>query len=492
MTNSPSDTLKPSFSPRRKWGMGLQVFFVLFLVLSVVVMVNYLSRDYYGRFHVSTRTRTQLSTRTVKLLESLTNSVKVTIYYDKQEPFYSTVADLLYEYNLVNRRLQVRTVDYLRDAASALQLKNKYNFLNSAASKNLVIFDCDGKVKAVDGNALTKFTLEQVPNPREQEFRRKPTAFMGEAMFTAALLDVSNPKPLKACFLTGHGEHEIDSADKNVGYVKMASVLLQNYITVEKISLLGTNLVPMDCNLLIIAGPTTPIPEMELEKVAQYLKEGGRLLALFNFFSVSNPTGLEKILKNWGVEVGATVIKDPDNTISGQDVVVANFSRHPVVNPLLQSRLHLMMPRAVAAASRPGSAEAPKVDEIAFTGQKAFLTGKAGDEPRQFPLMVTVEKGALKNVITERGTTRMIVVGDSIFLANHQIDSAANRDFAGYAANWLLDRTQLLEGLGPRPIDEYKLVMTTTQLHRAQLILLGAMPGSALLLGALVWLRRRR
>ena len=44
--------------------------------------------------------------------------------------------------------------------------------------------------------------------------------------------------------------------------------------------------------------------------------------------------------------------------------------------------------------------------------------------------MVAVEKGAIKDVITERGSTRMVVVGDSLFLANHQIDSAANRDFA--------------------------------------------------------------
>jgi hypothetical protein len=68
---------------------------------------------------------------------------------------------------------------------------------------------------------------------------------------------------------------------------------------------------------------------------------------------------------------------------------------------------------------------------------------------------VAVEKGAIKNVITERGTSRIVVVGDSIFLANHQMDSAANRDFAGYAVNWLLDRPHLLEGLGPRPITEY-------------------------------------
>lgn len=78
-----------------------------------------------------------------------------------------------------------------------------------------------------------------------------------------------------------------------------------------------------------------------------------------------------------------------------------------------------------------------------------------------------------------------------MFLGNRQLDLLANRDFAGLAANWLLDRTQLLEGLGPRPVSEYRLVMTKKQLQSAQWILLGAMPGGVLVLGTLVWLRRR-
>ena len=114
------------------------------------------------------------------------------------------------------------------------------------------------------------------------------------------------------------------------------------------------------------------------------------------------------------------------------------------------------------------------------------------DQKPPFPLVVAVEKGALKDVIAERGATRMIVVGDSLFLGNLQVDSAANRDFAAAAVNWLLERPQLLAGAGPRPMMEYKIVMTKTQMHQAQWILLGALPGGVLVLGGLVWLRRRR
>ena len=67
---------------------------------------------------------------------------------------------------------------------------------------------------------------------------------------------------------------------RRLGYLKFASVLAQNNIRLAPLSLLGTNAVPPDCNLLIIAGPTTSIPDTELQKIETYLNEGGRLLAL--------------------------------------------------------------------------------------------------------------------------------------------------------------------------------------------------------------------
>ncbi len=152
-------------------------------------MVNYLSRDYFLRFHLSTRTKIELSPRTVGLLRSLTNQVKVTLYYDTEDDqaLYSTVADLLSEYRLVNPRITVQTVDYMRDPGLAQKVKAKYN-LSAPTDKNLVIFDCEGKVKTVDGNGLAQYVVEQVanqaPDAKGPAFQRKPAAFLGEIAFT--------------------------------------------------------------------------------------------------------------------------------------------------------------------------------------------------------------------------------------------------------------------------------------------------------------------
>ena len=181
-------------------------------------MVNYLSRDYFLRFHLSTRTKIELFPRTVGLLRSLTNQVKVTLYYDTEddESLYSTVADLLGEYRLVNPRITVQTVITCATPALAQKVKAKYN-LSAPTDKNLVIFDCEGKVKMRRwqwAGQLRDREADPAMTNRSATFRRKPAAFLGEMAFTAALLDVTSPRPFKAYFLQGHGEHQIDSGDE--------------------------------------------------------------------------------------------------------------------------------------------------------------------------------------------------------------------------------------------------------------------------------------
>jgi ABC-type uncharacterized transport system involved in gliding motility auxiliary subunit len=193
------------------------------------------------------------------------------------------------------------------------------------------------------------------------------------------------------------------------------------------------------------------------------------------------------------VNVGADVVHDPDNTMSGQDIKVLKFSQHPIVNPLAQLALQMILPRPVSRVdSKNPSADAPKVDELAFSGPNSTLAGEPGDPPRSYPLMVAVEQKPVAGVVNVRGNTRIVVAGDTIFLGNHYIEGAANRDFLSYAVNWLLDRTTLLEGIGPRPVTEFRLTMTRVQQKNVRWLLLGALPGAILLLGGMVWLARRK
>jgi hypothetical protein len=389
----------------------------------------------------------------------------------------------------------VESIDYFRDSA-AHPIKTEYS-LAQLEDRNVVIFDANGKHRLVSGGVITTSEINPVASETGIEFERRTKTFNGELLFTSALSSVLNPQPLKVSFLTGHGEHDPGDTELE-GYSKLSEVLRADGLELSMISLAGTNQVPADCDLLIIAGPRTRLPSEELEKIELYLGQGRRLMVLLNYFSVPDRTGLEPLLARWGVAVGNLLVTDPENTQNrGFDLLPKQFSIHPIVRPLSGSRLHLLLPRQVSALDRDAAgADAANVNELVWTGSEARFIGSitneiqlTDDPPSSKPLMVAVEKGGIRGV--RSGSTRIVVCGDSLFLSNQLIDLEANRDFAHQAVNWLLARTEMLGGIGPRPVTEYRLSMTETQMMMVRWILLVGMPASVLVLGGLVWLRRR-
>jgi hypothetical protein len=236
-----------------------------------------------------------------------------------------------------------------------------------------------------------------------------------------------------------------------------------------------------------------------LVKIQQYLAEGGRMFVLFNSYTVLNdvPTGLEALLQDWNIRVGNNIISDPPNTMMNGAIVVnlATKVNHPIVTPMASgSGLAMFNPRSIEAVQPakqfPG---APEAKALMFTSDSATVGPGAIPTPAKgnVPLVAAVEKGRVQGVVSERGTTAIVVAGDSSFLNNSYIDFADNRDFASFVVSWLLDQNQLLQGVGPHVVKEYTLMMTRSQIDQIRWIYLGAMPGGVMLLGFLVWLRRR-
>ncbi len=495
---------RPSFSPARRWKIGFDMLLRTALVLAVVVMLNYLGAQFFHRFYLSSQTRVALSSRTLTVLATLTNHVDVTLYYDTrdQENFYPNLRALLDEYHAANKNISVHTVDYTRDAGAAEKLKVQYNLPaatdspNSPPAKDLVIFDQGGKVIVVPGEAIVTHKLEQTakedPSQKELQFRNKPVLFNGEIMFTSKLLALAGAQPFKAYFLQGHGESSLSDSGQ-FGFTKFGLELAQNYIAVTNLELTTDQPVPLDCNLLIIAAPTAKLADSELQKIDKYLAEGGRLLVLLNYASIERTTGLEPILQRWGVNVLADYIKDPQNSITGQDVKIREFNPQTFVAPLTQLSLQMILPRPVMKVNwQDPPANAPQVNELALTGATALLAGDPSAAPHRYPVLAAVEQKPVAGVVNRRGNTRIVVAGDSIFLGNYYIDGGANRDFLNYAANWLLDRQELLAGISPQPVKEFRLMLTQKQSQQLDWLLLGALPGGVLFLGWLVWLVRRQ
>lgn len=494
-----------SYSVVGKFSAGLNAIISTLSVLAIVVMLNYLAIRHFYRFDITASKQWQLSPMTIRLLNSLTNDVKVIICFDKSSPLYEYTYSMLREYSSISPRIKLRLIEPTSNPAETEQIKSIYQ-LGSAVSKDLVIFDSGGQTKVVYSSELSDYELEPLGDPQKREFRRKIIAFKGEMVFTSAILSVTQPRKLKAYFVQEHREHSIGSRDEITGMSKFANLLMEQKIQCELLSLLGSAEIPSDCNLLVIAAPLDPYTSDEIDKIERYLNQGGRMLVLFNNNTINKVIGLEKLLIGWGVVVGNNLVVDPSRQVPrsrGLELSLNIFGLHPIVEPLEGGAVHMLMPRSVSSIkSKDVKPDAPRVTELIFTSEQGVATTEIKDgvayiNPARavvgtYSVAAAVERGIVKGVTAGRGSTRIVVVGDSFFLCNQMIDAGANRDFAMLAVNWLLDRSELLGGIGPRVVKEYRLLLNQKQLSSLRWVLLGALPGSVIFIGFIVWFRRRK
>jgi hypothetical protein len=493
-----SEPTQNSFSWGRRWLLRLNFLLAILSVLAIIVMVNYLAGGYYKRFNIATNSPTQLSPLTTRILETLTNNVAVTIFFDvdNEAELYMLSSALLNEYQNANpEHITVKTLDYTRYDAQARALLSRHN-LSGAKDRNFVLFECNGHSKILYAKTLADYNINEVLSGKSTNFHR--SSFRGELLFTSAIFAVTNPRALKSYFLQGHGEHPLDSKAMD-GYSKFASILSDELDSqYQGLSLLGTNTIPEDCQLLVIARPGTyRFLPAELEKIDEYLNKGGRMMLLLN--SAITNSGIEKVLSKWGVDAGNEPVLERDKHFiignsEGVDFAAAKMQPHRILNAILAQKppglIRIFYPRPFFINSTNTTPGAPEIKALAFSSDLSICGTNRGS----FPLIVAIEQGVIKGSSAPSGGTRIVAIGDSYLFCDQKIDEGlANHDFAYTTLNWLLERPELLlDSLVPRPTSEYQLLVTGSQMTTIEFLFLVGLPGGVLLVGGMVWLRRRR
>ena len=495
-----SEEPTPSFSFARKWSQRINVMVGIGSLLAIVMMANYLASRHYQRFHLRANDRTRLTHTTQRLLGALTNEIKVVCYFSRDDTLYGDVRELLSEYRSVTSRITLELVDSLRDPGGAEAVKTRYGL--SAAEKSFVMFDANGRTKLIRQGDLFDYDMQPLISGQSKEVKRKD--FKGELLFTSAIYYVTTQRSSKAYFIIGHGERSPDDKENVSGVSKLASMLQSSGVEWATLEMIGAQAVPDDCSLLIIAGPQNRWPPQPLASIQRYLENGGRALILFDAYGLKAETGLEAMLERFGVRVGFDTLKDTQTNV-GTDIVVSEFGNHPITKALSSSgtqRLQVVLPRSITPIPRAGgAADSVRVDPLFTTTAQGMLiepqrsrggSPTASSVRTNYPMAVAVELGGLAMVDAARaGTCRLVVLGDAMFLDNEMFGAAANALFAGYAVNWLLDRSMLLSDIGPQPYHEFSLSMTQSDRTLLNWLFLLGLPGTALAMGFFVWLRRR-
>lgn len=494
----------PSFERGRRIRFGTSVMLGLISAMVLAALVNYLAaRHLRWRHDFTAGDRFQLSPLTRQLLPLITNQVDITVLLDRDSGLFSHVDGLLKQYALEQPRLRVTVVDPVSQREAAFNYRIRYKL--GADANDVVIFDdkihppiivSEGELSVYDAD------LQKLMTGETKEIRR--AGFKGELRFTSALNGLVEAAPSRVAFLTGHNERHANNAAAVAGYQELAEMIATKNATVATLRLDGTNEVPADLQLLVIAGGTEAYTEAEVGKLEQYLSGGGRLLWLLDPNAVTRTLGPETSLLAWGIGVLPRFAGDASSTQSTLDVLSTSFGSHPITAPLQRSQARLYFPSPRVVGRLPADqmpADAPKVEVLVSTSTNGvtksdFSGGNIAFRPgldvkgQEIPLAVAAEKGGVAGVTAGRGNGRVVVIGDVTVFGNQVLRSYGNYQFAELTVSWLLDRSQLL-AIGPKAIAEYRLELTPPQTRVLRWLLLGGLPGGVLGLGVLVWSRRR-
>ena len=484
----------------RRYATGLNVLAATVLAAAVFAMINFIAYRYFDmRWDIGARRYYELSDKTRGLLGSLRSPVSVVAFFQQSHAEFDDVRQLLKQYEYAAARLdvdlQVEFVDPDRDLARARELARKYD-VNEV---NVVVFACEGRKKYVPAASLVDYEITL----KGRAVSKRLIGFKGEQAFSSAIQSVVQMSRPTVYFLTGHGEHDVEDASQQRGYTRLGRLIRNDNIELKVLQMAGQRAIPEDCSALVIAGPDRRLSLAETDIVANYLNHHGRLLLLLDS---GVTTGLEDLLGAWGVRVTNDVVVGL--SLTGRDLVVNQYGDHPITRNLRKVTTMFLQPRSVEPAesvrvSADGAADKPRVTALALSGKESWAESNPAQSPPQFDkdtdrlgpisIAVAVEKGPPGGIDVELRPTRMVVIGESDFLGNAALESGVggNVDFLLSSLNWLLEREALM-AIAPKAPGELKLDLNDRQLARAFLVVVGALPAVAIVLGLLVWLRRRR
>jgi len=472
---------------------NLNSFAAVVLAAVLVVMIGYVALRNPIRFDLSARNYYQLSEKTLNLLDTLDQEVKVTVFFQEDNDLYFDIENLLEEYQYHNRNIHVEWVDPARDPARTEKLANQYGVTES----RVVVFDIGGKSRI---KRLGDLADMQVVEGRKTD--PVMTAFKGEQAFSSAIQGLLQGETPVVYFLIGHGEHRITDFDLQSGFSGIRDIALRDNLDVEELVLSGENKVPADAAALVIAGPVSKMSSVEVEMIEEYLNHSGRLMIMLDALK---ETGLEDMLRRWGVALREDIVVDPENTLKGSDVHIRRYNVHPI-SIRMESITQFILPRSVeplvADQDSGVAADRPTVVPLFYTSEKSWSETQfeattarfdegTGDRKGPISLAVAVERGATqKQLDVQIEPSKMVVFGDSDFVSNGNM-VGGNADLFMNALNWLLDREELM-AIAPKPIEEVKLSLSVKQLRRQFWINVAGVPLIAVVIGLVVWSRRRK
>ncbi len=427
------------------------------VMLSLVVLLAWLGSRYDRQWDWTRQGSNSLNPVTVDILQRTPGTLKVTAYVGETAKLRDRINRFVARYQRHKPNIELSFIDPLRRPDEARRLG----------------ISLSGEIVLSYGR-------------REEHIQK-----VNEEQFTNAILRLSSENDRWIAGLTGHGERDLAGrANHDLG--EFGKALKQQGYQIAGLDFATAQAPPDNTALLVIASPLRPLLPGEIEKLSDYLAQGGNLLLL------SDPDNwiTEELMRQlFAVEQLPGTIVDANVKALGIDnPTIAVVPKYPDHDATREFNLLTLFPQSAAlnASESKGWAVTPVLRTLDKSWNE---TGPLSSEIEHDPL-AGEEAGpltialALSRKQADR-EQRVVLIGDGDFLANSYLNNAGNLDLGLALCRWLVGDDRLI-GIPVPQASDRELHLSRLAIGAIGLGSLIVLPLLLLLTGATIAWRRNR
>ena len=460
--------------------MGAYSTGMIAVVLVIAVFLNLAVSslpDSYTTVDVTSQKLYSLTATTKKMLKEL--SEDVTIYVINAENNQDTlVGKTLESYADLSDHIEV----VYKDPVVSPDFYKEYT---DSISINSLIVECGDRFQVINYSDLYAYDFNS------STYQQTVSGYDAEGLLAIAYVTGENTSAVYR--LEGYGEQTLEPAFSDG--VKKENVVLEN------LTLLTSEGVPENATGVMILSPTNDLNEDDAQKLIDYLNRGGKIFLSTSYkehFSEEMPN-LTKVLNYFGLSIGDGLIVEQDESMMYQSPLY--LLPEVEADSLTQNVFGKTYDFVMMPYTQPiliDETEGVTVTQLLSTSQSAYSkTGlnesgelKKADGDPEGPFAVGVH--AEKALDSEKTAEIIVYSSDMLFTeVSNRYTMDNNLTLFTNAMSTMAGKTESIS----IPVKSYQAEVVTVPMAssvRLAVLFMGIIPAASLVIGIVIWVRRKK
>lgn len=462
---------------------GSYSFAISAIFVCVIIVINLIVGELpskYTQLDVSEGKLYSIGDQTKEVLKGLEKDV--TIYQIAQEGSEDeTIANLLEKYADESKHVKVVKKD------PVVNPKFVSEYTSEDISANSLIVVCGDRNKVIDYQNIYEASLDYTT------YSYQTTGFDGEGQITSAIAYVTLEDLPILYTLEGHGEKELGSAIKE-GIEK-------SNIQINSLNLLTEGTVPEDTDCLLINSPSTDISAEEKDAILEYLENGGKSM-IFSDYTEEKLENFDSILENYGVKRADGIVFEGDTQRYGMQMpyyLIPEIQSTDASGDVASSGYMVLAPYAQGIQKLEEVRDTLTVESLLTTSDSSYsktnmnsdtLEKEAEDIEGPFDLGVSITE-----TVGEDKETQIVYYSTANLMDNqiNQLVSGGNAQMILSSLNWMTgSEEQTNVSIPSKNLQVSYLTLTAYDTSFWTICTIGLIPGFFLIVGFVVWYKRRK